>query len=244
MSPPTATEQVEQHPAQTPPLPAGHYVICDGPPGPESGRFIELEDQDGRGVGSGTSGADWHQVDGRWALGPFKPTAVIDVDHGVPICHDSEVHVRDGSTSGDMPHTVAVDGTLVRQFSDLADAEHLAADIERRIKHAQLVHGIREMADFIEQRPALHLQRASASVNFFGDRDKSCALLAAVAEQLGEYHAEADDKGHATVQRPFGENVEIRAFAYGVATAKPVVAPTHELPDLPGRNLASETPAS
>ncbi len=48
------------------------YVVFDGPPGPESGRFVELEDEEGRGVG----GVDWEEVpseDGTplWRLGPF-----------------------------------------------------------------------------------------------------------------------------------------------------------------------------
>lgn len=237
-----ANEQVEQHPPQTPTLPAGHYVILDSPPGPEpeSGRFIELEDQDGKGVGSATSGADWHQVNGRWALGPFKPVAAVDSDLGVPVRHDSEVTID----RNDDVNKVLLDGTIVQFNMPDDDAEHLAADIERRIKHAQLVHGIREMADFIEQRPGLRLKRASASVNFFGNREENCALLAEVAEHLGEYHAEADGEGHVTAQRSFGDSVEIRAFAYGVATAEPVVGSRYELPALPGRNLAAETPAS
>ncbi len=52
-------------------LPEGLYVIFDGPPSHESGRFIELEDEAGKGVGP--EGCDWRQrEDGLWSLGPFK----------------------------------------------------------------------------------------------------------------------------------------------------------------------------
>lgn len=39
-------------------------VVFDGPPGPESGRFVELEDGQGRGVNAGT----WLQRDGLYWL--------------------------------------------------------------------------------------------------------------------------------------------------------------------------------
>lgn len=40
-------------------------VVFDGPPGPVSGRFIETEDLDGKGVGVG----EWVELEGgRWAL--------------------------------------------------------------------------------------------------------------------------------------------------------------------------------
>jgi hypothetical protein len=40
-------------------------IVFDGPPGPESGRFIEVENQHGRSVNIG----EWiHRPDGFWAL--------------------------------------------------------------------------------------------------------------------------------------------------------------------------------
>lgn len=40
-------------------------VVFDGPPGPESGRFLEVEDADGNSVNAGT----WtEREDGTWAL--------------------------------------------------------------------------------------------------------------------------------------------------------------------------------
>ncbi len=41
-------------------------IVFDGPPAPESGRFIEVEDHEGRSVGDV---AEWiHREDGYWAL--------------------------------------------------------------------------------------------------------------------------------------------------------------------------------
>lgn len=51
-------------------LPAGLYVRLDGPPGPEPGAFVELEDEQGRSYGP-ESGATWHRDGDHWLLGPF-----------------------------------------------------------------------------------------------------------------------------------------------------------------------------
>lgn len=41
------------------------YVIFDGPPGPEAGRFVEVVDADGQSINAGR----WiEQLDGTWAL--------------------------------------------------------------------------------------------------------------------------------------------------------------------------------
>jgi hypothetical protein len=40
-------------------------IVFDGPPGPESGRFVEVENEHGRSIDLG----DWvHRPDGFWAL--------------------------------------------------------------------------------------------------------------------------------------------------------------------------------
>ena len=40
-------------------------IVFDGPPGPESGRFVEVENERGRSVDLG----EWvHRPDGYWAL--------------------------------------------------------------------------------------------------------------------------------------------------------------------------------
>ena len=44
------------------------FIIFDGPPSHESGRFVEVETESGHSVG----GIEWQQrEDGLWALGPF-----------------------------------------------------------------------------------------------------------------------------------------------------------------------------
>lgn len=56
----------------------GLYVVFDGPPSHKSGRFVELEDETGAGVGPAI-GVDWrkeHVPDffggcDYWSLGPF-----------------------------------------------------------------------------------------------------------------------------------------------------------------------------
>jgi hypothetical protein len=47
-------------------LPVGHVdIVFDGPPGPQSGRFVEVEDEDGRSIRLG----EWiARPNGYWAL--------------------------------------------------------------------------------------------------------------------------------------------------------------------------------
>ncbi len=53
------------------PKPEGQYVVFDGPPSHESGRFVEVENQDGQSVGLGEK--TWKErADGLWELGPFQ----------------------------------------------------------------------------------------------------------------------------------------------------------------------------
>lgn len=52
------------------------YVVFDGPPSHESGRFVELETFDRRGVG----GVQWtERDDGFWTLGPLLKCSQEDV---------------------------------------------------------------------------------------------------------------------------------------------------------------------
>jgi hypothetical protein len=45
--------------------PAAIHVVFDGPPGPVSGRFVEVEDPGGRSISAGT----WRKrADGFWEL--------------------------------------------------------------------------------------------------------------------------------------------------------------------------------
>jgi hypothetical protein len=48
------------------------FVVFDGPPGPEAGRFVDVETADGANPAGG-SGLDWqHRADGYWTLGPIS----------------------------------------------------------------------------------------------------------------------------------------------------------------------------
>jgi hypothetical protein len=40
------------------------HILFDVPPGPEAGRFVETEDENGKGVGIG----EWKEIDGYWHL--------------------------------------------------------------------------------------------------------------------------------------------------------------------------------
>jgi hypothetical protein len=51
------------------------YFVCDGPPGPTAGRFVDVEDATGANPAGG-SGMEWSQRDGYWLLGPFSPRIV------------------------------------------------------------------------------------------------------------------------------------------------------------------------
>ncbi len=89
---------------------AGHmaedavYVLFDGPPGPEAGRFVEVEDQRGRGVGDGAF--SWAQVGKHWTLGPFyrQPTTGCNWKGMGSAPHDGETFLLDRGGS----HTHAV----------------------------------------------------------------------------------------------------------------------------------------
>lgn len=80
------------------------WVVFDGPPGPESGRFVEVEDSEGKSVGPFQTGVGWvHSEDGYWRLGPFQPSMCSwakdedEEDHGgeVPLEEASEVEDDD-----------------------------------------------------------------------------------------------------------------------------------------------------
>jgi hypothetical protein len=55
-------------------------VVFDGPPGPESGRFVEVEDEAGRSIELG----EWvERPDGYWALRLQVPTAVTSTGYAL-----------------------------------------------------------------------------------------------------------------------------------------------------------------
>lgn len=72
----TAADMLDQEAAPQPSPVAALNIIFDGPPGPEAGRFIEVETEDGRSVCAG----EWSQrPDGHWSLRitkAFQPAPV------------------------------------------------------------------------------------------------------------------------------------------------------------------------
>jgi hypothetical protein len=55
------------------------YVVFDGPPTQESGRFVEVEDGHGHGLGPSQTGAEWRERDdGWWELGPFANAREVE----------------------------------------------------------------------------------------------------------------------------------------------------------------------
>lgn len=92
-------EEVVLNPQAAPTMPVrrepGYYVVMTAPPGPDS-EFVELEDQDGRGVGPVQSGAEWRQESDYWTLGPFAP---VDETPDKPYV---TIHAREGVTADDI----------------------------------------------------------------------------------------------------------------------------------------------
>ena len=54
------------------------YVVCDAPPEAQAGRFVEVEDEDGKGAPANS--LTWEQTGkGLWRLGPFLVPVETDV---------------------------------------------------------------------------------------------------------------------------------------------------------------------
>lgn len=77
-----AIKKLDDRPAPPSPLADSPYVeiVFDGPPGPTSGRFIEVEDPKGRSI---SIGHWWQRPDGYWALRiPCKDGVLADREAG------------------------------------------------------------------------------------------------------------------------------------------------------------------
>lgn len=100
------------------------YIIFDGPSGHESGRFVEVEDAEGRGQRVG----EWKERDGGlWALGPFVEAAQRDklLEAVTPLMAFAEGYAcdceaRDGD--GAVEHDCAPDAEEAREAVDEARA--------------------------------------------------------------------------------------------------------------------------
>ena len=88
------------------------YVIFDGPPGPQSGRFVELEAADGQSV---VSGARWEQhgdSGAYWRLGPFFEAAEIALLREALEAGRERIiwRSRDGSVDGSVERVTILHG--------------------------------------------------------------------------------------------------------------------------------------
>jgi hypothetical protein len=74
------------------------YVIFDGPPSHESGRFVEVENLLGESVGLG--GAWSQRPDGLWQLGPFfcAPVTAEPLIAALQAIHTEALDNIDGAT--------------------------------------------------------------------------------------------------------------------------------------------------
>jgi hypothetical protein len=112
------------------------YIVFDGPPSHESGRFVEVEDEQRHGLGPSATGADWAQRDdGCWTLGPFARA------EGVACCtcgHELSVHTRFRLGLNDACSLCACTG-VVRVVPDRVEAES-AMDMSGVLEGARLGH--------------------------------------------------------------------------------------------------------
>lgn len=124
----------EARAADSPPRPAVHiprpiylYVIFDGPPSAESGRFVELEDEHGQGVSAG----QWKERgDGLWALGPFlQPPAETAVPPDTDLRAMVAAILRQTSLP---PGSMTMDAWAVHLTLIHDTAERLALALEQR----------------------------------------------------------------------------------------------------------------
>ncbi len=103
------------------------YIIFDGPPSHESGRFVEVEDGEGHGLGLEQTGADWKQRKKFWTLGPFA-NANESWDNGY----------EDGKRDGAVSLLTALKAARVdlRDY-DAAPIQQVRDNITRAIKKAE-----------------------------------------------------------------------------------------------------------
>ena len=77
--------------AQSTPEGEAVYVVFDGPPGPESGRFVDVETRNGRGLSVG----EWSQRGNYWTLGPVysapPQSFQTRVHHWMMACFGAEI---------------------------------------------------------------------------------------------------------------------------------------------------------
>lgn len=139
----------------------GLWIVFDGPPGPESGRFVEVETDTGKSVGPDTTGAHWEQrANGLWRLGPFA--ADIDYTTERDTCREAGAHVHLTPPGVVTELRAQRDGALAeneRLRSDVA-ATQMLLDAERDSK--KMAMDLLRLAELARDtyRSALLLRRA------------------------------------------------------------------------------------
>lgn len=102
------------------------FVVFDGPPSHESGRFVEVEDDNGRGRG----GPEWSRRGAYWFLGPF----VLHADAEALAARVAELEAENAK---------------LRRCAGLAEA--LAGEFEAAVSSREMTGGMRvtPTGDFI-----------------------------------------------------------------------------------------------
>lgn len=77
------------------------FVVFDGPPDHESGRFVELEDAAGKGVG-GVAEWKYREEDELWTLGPFHAASVITLTNAEAVVVADALQRLTALTGGEM----------------------------------------------------------------------------------------------------------------------------------------------
>ncbi len=128
-------------------------IIFDGPPGPESGRFVEVEDENGHGVNAG----DWQEEpNGPWALvlKPCPECAEKDAEiaawkdrfraltgHDSPdMAGNVVIRLRAGTSTYSKGYQAGLRTARTRTRQLLSYEKRLRADA-RRLAHALVMSG-------------------------------------------------------------------------------------------------------
>ncbi len=87
-------------------------IVFDGPPGPESGRFVEVEDEAGKSIDFG----QWvHRPDGFWVLRILYPSVMLELVSALKQCQryiDNCTYIETKKTLVLWPHIDEILGRL------------------------------------------------------------------------------------------------------------------------------------
>ncbi len=105
------------------------YIIFDGPPSHDSGRFVEVENARGNGLGPEQTGADWKQREDKlWSLGPFYSAAHVEAEGSKSYDAGLEDGESDGMHNGAEPLLNVLDAIQSACPQRHSDRRRLDAD--------------------------------------------------------------------------------------------------------------------